>query len=123
MTNDSDGNSKLKALMENIKKALENLTTLEIVTAVGQVDFALESDADLDQTKDAKVILSKINLIQGDIKTIYDPEFVTGNYKELKDFHKAREEQGHQIIKDNLEALKNLFNLASDLGNKSRPEE
>ena len=120
MAKDSD--SKLTALVERIKEALENLITLEIITAVGQVDFSAESGPDLDITKDPKVILSKINLIQGDIKTVYDPEFVTGNYKELKDFHKEREEQGHQMIKDNLDALMKLFNVAKDLLSKSEAE-
>jgi hypothetical protein len=109
-------------LIDRIKDAIENLITLEIITAVGQVDFNAENGPDLDQSKDPKVILSKIDLIQGDIKTVYDPEFVTGNYKELKDFHKTREEQGHQIIKDNLDALMRLFNLAKDLLSKSESE-
>ena len=117
----NDSNSKLDALIKKIKNALENLITLEIITAVGQVDFNAENGPDLDFGKDPKVILSKINLLQGDIKTVYDPEFITGNYGELKDFHKTREEMGHQMIKDNLDALMRLFNLAKDL--RSKPED
>ncbi|MFQ5631401.1 MAG: hypothetical protein ACE5I1_21725 [bacterium] len=118
----TDSDSKLKALIDRIKVALENLVTLEIITAVGQVDFNAPNGPDLDITKDPKTILTKINLIQGDIKTVYDPEFVTGNYKELKAFHQTREEQGNQIIMDNLDALMKLFGLAKDLLSKSEAE-
>ncbi|MCA9744564.1 MAG: hypothetical protein H6695_13355 [Deferribacteres bacterium] len=120
MANDSD--SKLNSLINTIKEALQNLVTLEIITAVGQVDFNAPNGPDLDTEKDPKVILTKINLIQGDVKTVYDPEFITGNYRELKDFHKTREEMGHQMIKDNLDALMKLFNLAKDLRSKTDAE-
>lgn len=110
------GGNKLTALIAQIKNALGNLVTLEIITAVGQVQFDDKGkNPDLDRGQAHKVILSKIDLLQGDIKTVFDPEFVTGNYQELRDFHKLREEQGHQLIKDNLAALKQLFDLAKDL--------
>lgn len=118
MANSSD--NKLTDLINRIKDALENLVTLEIITAVGQVKFKSGPEGDkglpdLDYSKNPKVILTKINLLQGDIKTVYDPEFVTGNLQELKAFHKTREDQGNEIIKNNLERLQQLFNLASEL--------
>lgn len=116
--------SKLTALINRIKEALENLVTLEVITAVGQVKFGGPGtqNPDLDTDKDYKLILTKIDLLQGDIKTVYDPEFVTGNYRELKEFHKSREEQGHQLVKDNLAALKSLFDLVMDLRAKTEAE-
>lgn len=113
MSTDNDNN--LTKLVNTIKETLGNLITLEIITAVGQIKFDANSGPDLDYEKDPSVILTKINLVQGDIKTVYDPEFVTGNYKDLKTFHQAREEQGHKMIMDNLEALKGLLGLAMQL--------
>ncbi len=109
--------NSLEDLKTDITNALKNLVTLEIITVVGQVEFKTDANKnkkglpDIDITKNPKAILTKIDLLQGDIKTIYDPEFVTGQYQSLKDFHKSREDQGYQIIKDNIDALKNLYNL------------
>ena len=98
------------ALIGQIQEALKNLVTLEIITAVGPVKIE-EGFADIDPEGDPKVILSKIDLLQGDIKTVYDEEYVTGNYKELKEFHKEREKEGHAIIKGNIATIKELLML------------
>ncbi len=112
----------VKDLKDKIKESLENLVTLEIITAVGQVRFEppdKNEDAektkypDLDFESDPKVILTKIDLLQGDIKTVYNEEFVTGNYQSLKEFHFEKEKQGHEIIKKNIAALEKLLNLVN----------
>ena len=113
----------LDGLLEKIKNAFSNLVTLEILTAVGQIKFPTDDNPDpslpdLDIDKDPKVILTKIDLLQGDIKTVYDPEFITGKYQVLKEFHKAREEQGHEIIKKNIEVLRELLGLVMDYKDK-----
>ncbi len=105
-------------LMDRIKKSLKNLITLEIITTVGQVELTINEDNEISVTgikdsKDCKSIWTTINLLEGDISTVYDPEYVTGQYHALRDFHKAREDQGHQIIKDNIAALKELYKLVS----------
>ena len=113
---------KLNELIASIKDAIVNLVTLEIVTAVGDVRFqpksAEEKDkiiAMIDYSKEPKAILTKVDLLQGDIQTVFHEDFVTGNYKELKEFHAAREKQGHEIIKENLAALDKLFQFTKKL--------
>ncbi len=113
-----DSKNNAGELMDKIKKALDNLVTLEIITAVGQVKLGDKVSPEIDYSKNPKVILTKINLIQGDIKTVYDPEFVTGEYQSLKDFHAKREDEGYEIIKTNIETLKSLFNFAKDMINE-----
>lgn len=110
-------------LKTRIRRSLENLTTLEIITAVGHVRYrpgeGAEEDRrfpDLDYERDPKVILSKIDLLQGDIKTVYNEEFVTGDYQGLREFHAAREREGHDIIRKNMEALERLWNLINARG-------
>lgn len=114
--NTDDGTSKgLGDFLSEIKDALNNLKTLEIVTAVGQVRRTEKPRfIDIDWDKDPKVALTKIDLLQGDITTVYDSEFVTGNYQSLKQFHADREKEGHEIIRKNLEAVKALGQLVLD---------
>jgi hypothetical protein len=87
-------------LGERILQSIEDLVTLNIDTIVND-----------DGT--AKIMTSTINLIDGDIKTEFDVAFVTGDLKELRDYHTQREAQGHQIIKDNIDALAKLIDLFS----------
>jgi hypothetical protein len=107
----------LNELIDSIKEAMANLVTLEIVTAVGNVKFQPKSAeeekivATIDYSKEPKAILTKIDLLQGDVQTVFHEEFVTGNYKKLKKFHTAQEKQAHEIVKDNLAALERLFQL------------
>jgi hypothetical protein len=108
-----------KDLKTQIKESIKNLVTLEIITAVGHVRFEPGAEnnrpafPDLDYERDPKVILTKIDLLQGDIKTVYNEEFVTGNYQGLKEFHAAREKEGYEIIQKNIAALERLLNLVN----------
>ncbi len=110
------------SLLKTITDALEELVTLEIVTAVGKVIPAKEKETSqkikIDYGSDPKVILSRISLIQGDVTTCMDESFVTGDYKELRDYHAQKEKQGHEIIDGNLKALKALYDLVSRWGEK-----
>lgn len=112
--------NNLNDLITKIKDSLNNLVTLEIITAVGQVRFRPKAGSsqdtesgfpDLDYEKNPKVILTKINLLQGDIKTVFHEEFVTGDYQSLKDFHAAREKEGYEIVHKNIEAIKELLQM------------
>ena len=108
-----------RELKKKIWESIKNLVTLEIITAVGQVCHRHDGEnseqetglPDLDYDNDPKVILTKIDLLQGDIKTIYNEEFVTGNYQGLREFHAQREKEGYEIIQKNIIALKELLNL------------
>jgi len=109
-----------KDLKTRIRESIRNLATLEIITAVGHVRFVHEDDPengagkpDLDYERDPKVILTKIDLLQGDIKTVYNEEFVTGNYQALRDFHAEREKEGYDIVLKNIAALERLLNLVN----------
>ena len=87
-----------KNLAERILQSIEALVTLNINTIV--------DDAGIKKT-----MTSTINLIDGDITTEFDIAFVTGDLKELRDYQTQREAQGHQIIKDNIDALGKLIDL------------
>ena len=97
-------------LLDKLHRAINNAVTLEIVTAVG---FVKPDPLDIDWAREPVVALSKINLLLGDIKTVYPEEFVTGSYQSLKDFHAQREREGHQIIENNIKVLKELYALVA----------
>ncbi len=122
---DNDSDSAVN-IMDKIKDSLEKLVTLEIITTVGQVDVSIEDKKivvnDIIESENCKTILTTIDLLQGDIQTVYAPEFVTGEYQVLREFHKSREEQGHKIIQDNIKTLKNLFLFAKGIFDGSLSE-
>jgi hypothetical protein len=100
---------------QKILDAIMNLVTLEIVTAVGHVVAKDDSGGpDIADFEKTPMILTKIDLLQGDIKTVFSEEFVTGPYKDLKAFHADREKEGHAIIDKNIAALKALVEFVSE---------
>ena len=109
-----------KYLKEKIMESIENLVTLEIMTAVGHVASPAggseegRSLPDLDYDRNPKMILTKINLLQGDIKTVYHEAFVTGEYQELRAFHSAREKEGYNIVLQNIAVLERLLEMVTE---------
>mgnify|MGYP001578017706 CR=1 FL=1 len=102
-----------ESIVDKIKNALDNLVKLNIVTAVGDIVY---KDADkkdeLDLTK-TKASMTVINLLDGDITTIFHESFITGEYKDLKNFHAEREKEGYERVKANIAALGDLLKLAA----------
>ncbi len=98
-------------LLKKIQKSLNELVSLRIITAVGPVSVS-GTDGEISLSfEDAKAMYTEINLLQGDIKTMYDDEFVVGNYQSLRAFHQSREKDGQKIIQDNIQALFALLRL------------
>jgi hypothetical protein len=107
-----NGDSALQRIIKKISDAIEELVTLRITTAVGAVDWTKDQGA---QPANCKAMESTINLLDGDIKTLIDQAFVTGDFKDLRSFHQDREKQGHEIVQGNIAALKALLDLARSL--------
>jgi hypothetical protein len=91
-----------KATQETIAQAIAKVVQLEIETSV------------TDANKVDRTMLTKIDLVQGDIRNSMDREFVVGELKELRAFHETQVLKAQQIIRDNLEALKTLWALVKD---------
>ena len=113
-------------LLEKIKEKIDNLVTLEIVTVVGDVAPALAEGKKSEKpvigySKNPKVILTRVNLIQGDITTVFHEEFVTGKYQDLRNFHAAREKEGYEMVKANIAALEKLWEFAKSIIPTSTP--
>lgn len=107
----TDSSNPKQSVLKKITDALNNLVTLEIITAVGAVKSDENGRPVLDYSQNPKVILTKIDLLQGDTTTVFNEEFVTGNYQSLQTYHAAREAAGHKMIQDNIAAIKSLIGL------------
>jgi hypothetical protein len=96
-----------KDLIDDISDKLDELKTLDIRTVVG--------DWDLDKHKpkgDAKIIISRIDLLDGDITTAFGEEFLDPPLDKIREYHAEREKKGMEIIDGNIKALKELVELA-----------
>jgi hypothetical protein len=98
-----------KTIGDKILGAIDNLTTLEIVTAVGETKLGAGGRARFDG--DAKVMATRLRLLDGDASTRLDEAFVTGPYTDLRDFHAAQVARGMEIVKQNIAALGELYRL------------
>ncbi len=81
-------------LIAKLGNALTELVQLRITTEV-----------------DAKVLQTKIDLVQGDISMKLDAFFLDPAQKWLVDLHAVREKQGAEIVKQTLAALMRLAKL------------
>jgi hypothetical protein len=87
-----------------LERALDELMVLNIRTVVG--DFSTDKNGYLHYDADkAEVILTQINLVQGDITTAFGRAFLEPPYDTIRQFHSEREQQGHDIVQGNLAML------------------
>ena len=94
---------------ERVLAAINSAITLDISTIV-------ESNAG------EKSMKTKINMAAGDIETRISEEFVgDGPYASLREFHQRREEQGHDIVKGNVDALLSLLGLFKQTESAAQP--
>ena len=102
---------------------LSNLTRLEVNTLVGAYTFDktgnMNTSIDVVSTKER--MSSQINMISGDITTAMTEKFVT-EYKELRDYHIMRENQGHEIVLKNIEVLGKILEAIKDFTKEKTPD-
>lgn len=93
--------------LKTILDALDKLVSLEIVTSVGDVKYK-NNKFEIAFDANPKVLYSKIDLLQGDITTVMNKDYVSGDYQALRTFHEEQITRGQDIIKQNIEAAKAL---------------
>ena len=112
------------ALYEKIENAVSDLTTLKVITAVGDVDVsqtAVEQDGEKQVVRgetyqNAKAILSTIDLIDGDISTVMDEVFVNdAGYAGIRDDHLGRVQDAQAIVDKNLKTLEGMVRTVGDI--------
>lgn len=104
--------------LDDIKKAMSNLVNLDIRTVVG--DFEYAHDGKIKATGHAKQIVTRINLLDGDITTAFSEEFLESPLDSVRGFHGMRERQSMEIVQGNIRALQQLAALIGTLGQEEK---
>ena len=100
-----------ESLFDKILAKINDLTTLEIKTIVGDHSIHKSGDVVIDTSKNADVIFSQFNLLDGDITSGFNPKFLQEPYSAVRDYHAEREKDAKDIIKKNIETLEALLQL------------
>ncbi len=111
--------------LERLRKALENLATLDIVTVVGPVSVSKKDGkltAEVRDPSQASAMQTSIDLIGGDICNQIDSAYTTGDLTSLRDFHLQQVKAGHDIIVNNFKAMIDLFKVLGDAVSGSQEE-
>ena len=113
-------------LYGKIEAAIKDLTTLKVVTAVGDVNVSQEvrvedgkkTETHAETYQNTKAILSTIDLIDGDIMTVIDEVFINEeSYKPVRDDHLARINDAQEIVAVNVALLKSLVDTVGEILN------
>jgi hypothetical protein len=97
----------MQNLLVSLQQALENLTTLEIVTSVGALDVDIKGDGkavtytNLEPTASAVTRLK----ITGDIWTNRTENTLTGEYASVAEYHERMVEKSQAIVESNIRFL------------------
>lgn len=109
--NSQDENS----LLDRLLAKASDLATLEIITVAGTAELDPTTQRFEPKSPVDAALLTRIQLIEGDILSVYPQETLSGDLQVLKDIHQQREAQGLQIINERIAAVKELIKLVSDL--------
>ncbi len=97
---------------EAIKTALSEAIELEITTWVVSADDGGIEQSDPQNALPGYRMTTRINIVDGDIENEIGSQFIgQGPYRELREFHLNQVKQGQEIIRRNLEAIKELFSF------------
>ena len=102
-------------LQKKLESALKDATTLEITTIVGDIKMEEVEGKLRPKPEDTKTMYTKIDLVDGDIVTMIDNAFVTGDLVKMREHHEAVEAKANQIIQDNIATLQSLLKAVKDL--------
>lgn len=108
------------SFIDKLKASAENLVTLKITTAIGNAEPDPKAPNNYVAAKDAKVMHSSIDLLQGDITTIIPEDFMQPSLSAIRQYHQTREEAGQQIIKENISCIKELVLLVEKISNDGK---
>jgi len=102
--------------LKDIADALQNLVQIEVKTVVGNYT---QQGGKIVPSDDAKILLSRIDLLTGDITTVISHDFLQEPLHNLIEYQKSREAQSQQLIHSNIQALKELATLVATLAKES----
>ncbi len=117
MSDNNEELSGLDRLMARLESAINDMTDLKVITAVGNISVEVVNTTEdgittsirTETQKDSRAIISDIDLIDGDIMTAIDNIFITdAAYAHIRDEHLARVNDAQAIVSRNINVLKEL---------------
>jgi len=106
--------SKIDEILQKIENGITDLTQLKIQTVMGKLEINDQNEIDFVADQEIDGIISKIDLIDGDITTQITEKFYQ-KYPELVQFHQSREAKGHEIIEGNILALGTIVKTLKEI--------
>ncbi len=102
--------------LSSIKNGIGDLLHLQVLTVVGDFELTTNQggnfDLDFASVQAGKKMFTRIGLVDGDISTAMSDDFVTNEaYSDLRSFHQDTVAQGNEIVRNNVQALKELVSL------------
>jgi len=112
-----------KSLQERLTDAVQNITTLEVITRVGAVQITMADGKDPQVTlvvsneQKESGAYTRIDLVDGDTLNNLSPEFVNGAYADLRAFHQQAVKDAHGLVDKRMELIERVAKwLAGELG-------
>lgn len=106
--------SKIDDILQKIEDGISDVTQLKIQTVMGKLEIDNTNKIDFVPGQEINGMISKIDLIDGDITTQITEKFYE-KYPELVQFHQSREAKGHEIIEGNMAALSAIVNTLREM--------
>lgn len=104
----------MKARLEqSVRVALESAFTVVVTTRVGRCEVSLDEQGDFyaEPTAEGVVAQTTIDIARGDVFHTFDPEFITGEARELRAFHEKAVGDAMQLPALRLTVLKEVAEL------------
>ena len=118
----SDQGNSFDELYQKIESAVTDLARLTIITAVGDVTISQQIEEEgaekrhkrIEKYDNARAIVTKIDLVDGDIETVMDEVFAKDPlYAKIRDDHVDRIKTANAIVDTN---VKTLLELVKTIG-------
>lgn len=106
--------SKLDEILQKVENGIKDITQLKIQTVMGKLEIDSNKNIDFAPGQEIQGMVSKIDLIDGDITTQITEKFYE-KYPELVQFHQSREAKGNEIIEGNIMALGSIVTTIKDM--------
>jgi hypothetical protein len=97
-------------IVDIMKTAIADVVELEIETSVFDASSSFRDESQT--AKPENRLLTRINLIDGDIKNEVGSKFIgDGPYAELREFHLSQVKESREIIQKNIESIQKLYEI------------
>lgn len=115
----------MTTFLTNLKEAFEDLKDLKIITVIGPMEVGIGENQEITYESpangSAKLMVTRIDLIDGDVINIVDPAFVNGDLQNIREFHNEQVQKGNDIIVRNIDAIISLAEKIRDLFPSGEP--